>query len=395
MNASASNTVNTVAQSPASGAEIPFFVDRTLAEHDEVRLADAMHQILGRGVFTEGPFTAELERRISAYTGASQAIAVGNASDALVLALLALGVGPGDEVIVPAFTFMASASAVANVGAMPVFVDIDPVTYNTDVSLVHARLTPRTKAIMPVHLFTQMAPMAEIVQLAREAGVSVLEDSAEAIGMFQHGVHAGLHGDLGVLSFFPTKTLGALGDGGMLLVREADLAAQLRSIRSYGRDPSRDYYWRHCGLNSRLDELQAAILLGRLDRLAVSIARRRWLAQLYDALLAPLAPYVQTPRILPQAVDAAVYYVYLVECEARDELVAHLAKAGIGTEIYYPRALHLQAPFAYLGYRSGDFPHAERATKRTVALPLYPDLTDNEVHRVVNAMTTFYQRRGR
>lgn len=377
----------------STSAPIPFFREASFRERELGWVSTALAETIARGSFVEGPLGAELERRIGAYCDVPEAIAVGNGSDALIMALRALGVGPGDEVIVPTFTFLASASAIVNVGAKPVFVDVHPSTYNVTADLVRGAITARTKAIMPVHLFAQMAPMAAIVQLAREAGIAVLEDSAEGIGMFQDGVHAGAHGDIGVLSFFPTKTLGGFGDGGMVITRRPELARRIRSMRSYGRAPDRSFEWSEIGINSRLDEVQAAVLLAKLDRLSARIARRNHLARSYDDGLVSFAPFLSKPSIVPGAIDAPVFYVYLVECEARDALVEHLASDGIGTEIYYPRPLHLQPPFRALGYEPGSLPAAERAAGRTVALPLYPDLDESDIERVVASIGRFVRAR--
>jgi dTDP-4-amino-4,6-dideoxygalactose transaminase len=316
--------------------------------------------------------------------------------------LRAAGIKPGDEVIVPCFTFFASASSIALVGARPVFVDIDPVTYSLDPDAVRAAITNKTRAIMPVHLFTQMADMTALRQISNQTGIPLIEDSAEAIGMWFDGLHAGLFGAGGVLSFFPTKTLGALGDAGMILTQDQAIAEKCRIMRDHGRTTvvvdkvliASDEA-SISGTNSKMDEIQAAILLTRLERIDQDIARRAHLARLYDDRLAHLAPRVTTPKIARREVVAnPVYYVYLIEADRKDELAAYLKANGIGTEAYYPIPLHLQPCFKYLGYRQGDFPNAERACKRTLGLPFYPDLSDSDIQYVCETIGKFYAQEG-
>ncbi|GFN32272.1 DegT/DnrJ/EryC1/StrS family aminotransferase [Paenibacillus xylaniclasticus] len=354
-------------------------------------IEQTLDRILDNGQFTNGPIVKELEEALKIYTGAKHCIAVGNATDALILMLHAAGIGPGDEVIVPCYSFFATASSVAHTGATPVFCDIDPVTYSIDAAAIEEKITERTKAIMPVHLFTQMADMARIREVARKYNLLVLEDSAEGIGMFCEGKHAGLLGDCGVISFFPTKTLGAIGDAGLLLTNDDELAKQLRRLRIHGQEEDTPYIYHRIGLNSRMDDVQAAVLSARLSSLQHDIARRAWLASLYDQELAKI-PQV-TPPSIKQRTDAAnpVYYVYLIEAENRDQLVSYLSELGIGTEVYYPIPLHLQPCFAQLGYKTGDMPVAERAARRAVGLPLYPDLMDEQVMEVCRAIRSFYE----
>lgn len=334
-----------------------------------------------------------LEQSLAQYTGATHAIATGNATDSLVICLLALGIGPGDEVIVPCYSFFASVSCVLQVGATPVFVDIEADSYAIDCTRIEACITPRSKAIMPVHLFRQMADMQALTALARRHGLHLVEDSAEAIGMHWNGVHAGLLGDLGVLSFFPTKTLGALGDAGLILTHSDELAQRVRQILDNGRD-SHGIAQGH-GFNSRMDDLQALWLRARLPQLEADIARRARLCEVYDQGLRPLAGRVKVPVIKPRSVEQrCVDYVYLIEAQDRDQLAAHLAEQGIGTESYYPLPLHLQPVCAPLGYRAGSFPVAERAAALALGLPLYADLSEADAQRVCQAICTFYAQRG-
>lgn len=370
---------------------IAFFSGARSFERQWPLIEQKLDRILDNGQFTNGPIVKELEKALEIYTGAKHCIAVGNATDALIMMLHAAGIGPGDEVIVPSYSFFATASSVAHTGATPVFCDIDPVTYSIEPAAIEEKVTERTKAIMPVHLFTQMADMARIRDVARRYGLLVLEDSAEGIGMFCEGKHAGLLGDCGVISFFPTKTLGAIGDAGLLLTNDDELAAQLRRLRIHGQEENTPYIYDRVGYNSRMDDVQAAVIQVRLGSLQLDIARRAWLASLYNRELDNI-PQVNPPSI-KERTDAAnaVYYVYLIEAEDRDELVSYLNELGIGTEVYYPIPLHLQPCFAELGYHPGDMPVAERAARRAVGLPLYPDLTDEQAIEVCQAIRSFYE----
>ncbi|WP_028595989.1 DegT/DnrJ/EryC1/StrS family aminotransferase [Paenibacillus assamensis] len=354
-------------------------------------IEEELDKIFESGQFTNGPTVKKFEQMMQAYTGAKHCIAVGNATDALIIMLKASGIGPGDEVIVPCFTFFASASSVGHVGATPVFVDIDPVTYSISVEDIERKITEHTKAIMPVHLFTQLADMKEIQRIADKHGLLVLEDSAEAIGMFHDSVHAGLIGQAGVISFFPTKTLGAIGDAGLIVTNDDLLAHRVRRLRIHGQDEGVPYVYHEVGYNSRMDDIQAAVLLSRLPFLSQEIAKRAHLAALYNNYLAS-NPHVQTPSIRErQDTTNPVYYVYVIECDRRNELVQYLTDNGIGTEVYYPLTLHTQPCFASLGYEEGSMPHAELACTRTVGLPLYPDLTEEGVAAVSEAINKFYE----
>ncbi|THA63928.1 DegT/DnrJ/EryC1/StrS family aminotransferase [Streptomyces sp. A0642] len=356
-----------------------------------------VRQVAASGRFTSGPVTAELEAAIAARTGARHAVAVANGTDALVILLRAAGIGPGDEVIVPAYTFFATASCVLHVGAEPVLVDVLPGSYAMDPQRAEAAITERTKAIMPVHLFSQMADMEVLKDLADRHGLLLLEDSAEGIDMRAGGVHAGLWGSGGVLSFFPTKTLGSLGDAGMLLTDDDGIAASARRLRLHGQGTDGAYatdgayVYQELGYNSRCDELQSAFLLHRLERLSEETGRRAELAARYDRLLAPLAGTVTTPWMAPaKSPSNQVYYVYLIECDRRDELAAYLEAHGVGTEAYYPRPLTEQPLLAPLPGSRHPVPVSEAAARRALALPLYPDLTDQQADRVAALVHAFY-----
>ncbi|WP_245847824.1 DegT/DnrJ/EryC1/StrS family aminotransferase [Lentzea kentuckyensis] len=376
---------------------MPFFDARASFESEWPDLEQHLNDVFDLSKYSHGVKTEQLEQEIARFTGARYAIGMNSATDALILLMRAAGIGPGDEVIVPCYSFFATASTVWHTGARPVFVDVEPGTYAIDPGAIKAAITERTKAIMPVHLFNQMADMAAITAVAAEAGVAVIEDSAEAIAMFQSGVHAGLHGLGGVLSFFPTKTLGALGDAGMVITDDKIVADRCAVLRHHGRMGTTvgrisgiSNAAAVSGTNSKTDEVQAAVLLTRLPRLNRAVARRAELARRYDEGLAGIRQ-VRRPSVVDRGVAAnPVWYVYLVEAERRDELADRLAQEGIGTETYYPRPLHLQPCFAELGHRPGDFPVAEAAAERALALPLYPDLLPGQVDRVCLVIEQFY-----
>ncbi|WP_042421441.1 DegT/DnrJ/EryC1/StrS family aminotransferase [Streptacidiphilus anmyonensis] len=359
-------------------------------------------EVFADGKFSHGAKVQELERALADWTGARHVVAVNSGTDALVLLLRAAGLRPGDEVVVPAFSFVASASSVVLAGGRPVFADIDPVTYALDPASVERVLTPRCRFLMPVHLFCQLADVGRLGELARLHGLTVVEDSAEAIGMRRDGVHAGLFGAGGVLSFFPTKTLGAIGDAGAVLTDDDEIARTVDALRHHGRfgRTIADFSTINTssslpGCNSKADDLQAAVLLAKLTRLDADIARRAELADAYGRQLAGIRGVLRLPTVVDRGVKAdPVFYVYLVEVERRDELAAHLAAHGVETETYYPRPLHLQPCFAELGHRLGDFPCAEAACAHALALPLHPDLPIAAVDRVCDLIQGFYAGAG-
>ncbi|WP_055523817.1 DegT/DnrJ/EryC1/StrS family aminotransferase [Streptomyces graminilatus] len=382
---------------PETEHPVPFFTQAGTFSDCWPDISRHLGEMFDRGKYSHGRQVAELEKALAEYTGARHVVAVNSGTDALVLLLRACGVGPGDEVVVPAFSFVASASSVALARATPVFADIDPQTYSLDPASVAAAITPRTRAIMPVHLFCQLADMGALGALAERHGLRVVEDSAEAIGMRRAGVHAGLLGDGGVLSFFPTKTLGALGDAGAVLTDDPEVAERVAILRHHGRmGRTVDHIAGisnlsgASGTNSKMDDIQASVLLGKLPRLDAAIARRAELAAAYTEALSGVPGILRLPTVAVRDVPAdPVFYVYVIEAERRDALVEHLTREGIGTEVYYPTPLHLQPCFAELGYRRGDFPHAEAACERTLALPFHPDLGLDDVHRVCEAVRRF------
>lgn len=370
--------------------DIPFF---SQAESFRRRWPDIranLVSVLDNGKFSHGHQVAEFESALADYTGARYAVGVNSGTDALVLLLLACGLRPGDEVLVPAYSFVASASAVALAGGVPRFVDIDPVTYAMDPAALAASVTDRCRFVVPVHLFHRLADLTAISAIATRRGLTMVEDSAEAIGMTLHGRHAGLHGAGGVLSFFPSKTLGALGDAGAVLTDDPTIAARVGGMRHHGRlGRTLDHFpgisgeTELVGMNSKMDDFQAAVLRAKLATLDEDIRRRAVLAEAYRQRLADVPDVVALPQPPnPAGGEHGVWYVYLVEVRRRDELAAFLAARGIGTETYYPVPLHLQPCFADLGHRQGEFPNAEAAATRAIALPLYPDLTLSQVDRV-------------
>ena len=344
------------------------------------RVCDSQRCILGDEVVA-------LERELADYLGVAHAVGMSSGTDALVAALMALGVGPGDEVVTSTFSFFASAGSVSRLGATPVFVDIDPHTYNVDVDGVARAITPRTKAIMPVHLYGQAADMARLVVLAQERGVPIVEDAAQAIGAREGGHAVGGFGRIGCFSFYPTKNLGAFGDGGLVTTNDPATAERLRLLRDHGQQPK--YHHAIVGGNFRLDAIQAAVLRVKLPHLHGWTEGRRHNAARYRALFADagLLDAVTLPGERP-----GVYHVYnqfVVQVPRRDALRAFLASRGIGTEVYYPVPFHRQACFADLASSANRFPHADAAAARVLALPIFAELQDNQLRQVVQAIGDF------
>ncbi len=368
------------------------------AQHGPLRseLLAAIASVVDSNRFILGPEVARLEERIAGYTGVDHGIGVSSGTDALLIALMALDVGPGDEVITTTFSFFATAGAIARLGATPVFCDIDPVTYNIDPSGVRRAITDRTKAIIPVHLYGQCADMDPIMEAAGEHGLAVIEDAAQAIGAeYKDGRRAGAMGTMGCFSFFPSKNLGAFGDGGMVVTKDAELAEKLRILRAHGSKPK--YYHRLIGGNFRLDALQAAVLNVKLDYLDGWTAARQKNADRYNELFEASglveAGEIETPTAVYR--DSAVphyhiYNQYVIRAKKRNELQAHLRSAGIGTEVYYPVSFHQQECFSHLGYKEGDFPAAEAAAAGTLAIPIYPELAPGQQEYIVNTIAAFY-----
>lgn len=338
--------------------------------------------------FIGGPEVDGLERELAAFAGVPHAIGVSSGTDALLAAMMALGVKPGDEVITPTFSFFATAGCIVRLGATPKLVDIDPETFNIDPAAVERALSPRTRAIIPVHLYGLCADMDRIVELAARAGVPVIEDAAQAIGAIYRNRQAGSMGTLGCFSFFPSKNLGAFGDGGFVTTSDGVLAHEIRLLRNHGAEPK--YHHLRVGGNFRLDALQAAVLRVKLPHVSRWSEMRRVNADRYDRLLAGagLARSAGGPVTLPVRPPDRVHIFnqYVIRVPERDRVRERLAASGIGTEIYYPVPFHLQECFSSLGHRRGDFPAAERAAAEVLALPIYGELTADQQSEVVTAL---------
>jgi dTDP-4-amino-4,6-dideoxygalactose transaminase len=346
----------------------------------------AVTEVLDSQQFINGPAVKELEAQVAAYSGCAHAVGVSSGTDALLCALMTLGIGPGDEVITTPYSFFATAGCIARTGARPVFVDLDPATFNLDAGAIAARVTGKTRAIMPVHLFGQMADMDVVMAVAAKHGLLVIEDAAQAIGATWKGRAAGSIGTVGGLSFFPSKNLGGLGDGGMIVTQDPDLAAKLEVFRNHGSKPK--YHHHYVGGNFRLDTIQAAGLLVKLRHLDAWSAKRRENAARYDAHFAEVSA-VRRPTVREGAVS--IYNQYVIRAERRDALQAFLKERGIGTEVYYPISLHEQECFKDLGYPKGAFPHSEEAARTSLALPIYPELTGDQIAYVAAQVRAFYE----
>jgi len=339
----------------------------------------AVRQVLETGQFILGANVAQLEHEVANYLGVKCAVGVASGTDALILSLRALGIGPGDEVIIPTYTFFATAEAVVLVGATPVLVDIEADTYCLDVRQAAERITARTKAIMPVHLYGHPADMKSLFEVAGAYGLKVIEDNAQAFGAEYGGRKTGSLGDVGCLSFFPSKNLGAFGDGGMVVTNDGEVAERVRIFGTHGW--RKKYYPEVIGTNSRLDELQAAILRVKLRYVDKWNERRRDLARQYTQQLSSLS--IAVPKEYPQA--RSVYHLYIIRVKERERVRRFLQAEGIASAVYYPQPLHLTEPFRNQ-YKPGDFPMAEQASEETVALPLYPEMSSEQVDEVVKAI---------
>jgi dTDP-4-amino-4,6-dideoxygalactose transaminase len=350
----------------------------------------AVSRVIESQYFILGPEVSGLEDEVATYTGARHAVGMSSGTDALLAALMALEIGPGDEVVTTTYSFFATAGVIVRLGATPVFVDIDPVTYNIDPAATAAAITERTKAIIPVHLYGRVAEMDPVMAAARERGVPVIEDAAQAIGAFDaQRRQAGSIGDLGCFSFFPSKNLGGFGDGGMTVTNDGDLGHKLKLLRMHGSEPK--YYHAIVGGNFRLDALQAAVLRVKLKYLDDWTAARRRNADRYRELFedANLTDRV----VVPQDEPGHIYNQFVISVSERDALRDHLKSRNVGTEVYYPVPLHMQECFAPLGYGEGDLPDAEAAARKTLALPVYPELNDAQLMHVAETIREFCERR--
>jgi len=343
----------------------------------------AVSEVLESQQCIGGPKVAELEKNIAAISDCKYAVGASSGTDAILNSLMSLDIGHGDEVITTPFTFFATVGCISRTGAKPVFVDIDPKTYNINPDLIEQAVTEKTKAIMPVHLFGQMADMDPIMEIASKYNLAVIEDAAQSITSTYKGRKAGSIGTVGCFSFFPSKNLGGIGDGGMVVTNDEKLYNRLTIMRNHGQEPK--YYHRYVGGNFRLDPIQAAALLVKLPHLDDWSQARRRNAAYYDEKFNDTV--VETPYINPDCVS--IYNQYVIRVPKRDQLVAYLKEKNIGCEIYYPRPMHLQECFRYLNYKQGDFPEAEKAAKEVLAIPVYPELTDEMKDYVVETILSF------
>jgi dTDP-4-amino-4,6-dideoxygalactose transaminase len=346
---------------------------------------EAMHKVIEGGQFILGPDVEALEKEIAAYLGARYAIGVASGTEALQLALLACGIEPGDEVITTPFTFIATAEAITQCGAIPVFVDINPEAYNIDPQKIEPKITEKTKIVLPVHLYGQPAEMDPILGLAKKYNLKVIEDCAQALGAEYKGKKVGSIGDAGCLSFFPSKVLGAYGDGGMVVTNNPEIVEKVTMLRNHGCKEK--YYHLIPGFNSRLDSLQAAVLRVKLRHLDSWVAQRREKAFLYSALLSKVDG-IEPPSVVPDGYHVFNYYTIRIKSSGvnRDRLQRYLASCSIATTIYYPLSLHLQPVYKCLGYQPGDLPESERAQEEVLSLPVYPELGEGEIEEVVAVM---------
>ena len=355
---------------------------------DEIR--GALDRVCDSGKFVLGPDVHDLEAELARSLSVPHVISCASGSDALLLALMAIDIKPGDEVILPSYTFFATASAVTRLGAVPIFADIDPITYLIDPADVKKKISKRTKAVVPVHLFGRTADMDALLPIAQAAGLPVIEDAAQSILSTWHGRCSGALGDVGCFSFYPTKNLGGVGDGGFLTTTRDDIAARLKLLRVHGMEPR--YYHQVVGINSRLDSLQAAVLRVKLPHLDAWTTARQVNAARYQDHFAEydLASHVAVPGDEPRGRHVWNQFVIRAPGGHRDALRKHLAACGVGTEIYYPVPLHMQQCFEYLGWQKGDLPQTELAAEETLALPIFPELTAEEQRTVVGRIAEFF-----
>jgi len=348
----------------------------------------AVFSLIESGSFVDGAPVDQLEESIAAVCGTRYGVAVASGTDALTLSLAASGIGPGDEVITTPFTFCATTEAIALVGARPVYADIDSCTFNLDVEQVERLITPRTKVILPVDLFGHMVNRRALADIARKHNLTLISDSAQAIGARQYGRPIGAETDMSTLSFYPSKNLGAYGDGGMVLTSDPDIAKRLRSLRAHGIGERGAYYHERVGYCSRLDSLQAVVLRAKLPHLASWNEGRRRNAAMYHELLSKAT---ETSIVLPRCEPGNyhIYHQYTIRSPHRDRLQAYLREHDVETKIFYPIPMHLQPAYAYLGYKEGDFPTAERAAREVLSLPIHPELTADQIHYAADLMRNF------
>ncbi len=352
-------------------------------ESIKTEIDSAISRVLKSGFYIMGQEVEQFESAFRDYLGVRHAITVASGTDALLLSLRAVGVGAGDEVIVPSFTFVSPAEVVALLGARPVFVDVERESYNIDVSAIESAITGNTKAIIPVHLYGQSADVDEIKEVIGMRPIYIVEDGAQSVGSVYKGVKVSSRKHLGAISFFPTKNLGCCGDGGAVVTHDDSLASAVRALRSHGS--ATKYQHDLIGTNSRLDAIQAAVLSVKLAHLDSWNERRRSIAGVYTKELGDL---VEVPKVFEDREH--IFHQYTIKCSKRDELASHLKRKGIATAVHYPRPLHLQPAFSYLGHKAGDFPVSERLSGEVLSLPVYPELTDRQVEEVVEGVRSYY-----
>jgi dTDP-4-amino-4,6-dideoxygalactose transaminase len=346
----------------------------------------AIQNVLNHGGFVLGPEVKELESKLAEYCDVAHGIGVASGTDALLLSLMAAGTAPGDEIITSTFTFFATAGVISRLGAKPVFVDIDLNTFNINPDLIEKAITPKTRAIIPVHLYGQVSEMDEIMQVADKHNLPIIEDAAQAVGSLYKNRKAGSFGLTGCFSFYPSKNLGGYGDGGFITTNNDDTADLLRKLRVHGARPK--YFHSIVGVNSRLDSLQAAVLLVKLNHLPDWHEARRGKAEIYNGLLSGIEQ-VTTPSV--RDYNYHIYHQYTILAERRDELKEYLKSREIGSEIYYPLPMHLQECFKDLGYKKDDMPVAEKAAAMALSLPIFPELTGEEQEYIVQTIKEFYK----
>ncbi len=369
-------------QTPAGSSKFDFIDLKSQQDVIRSKLENNIHRVLHHGRYIMGPEILELEEKLADYVGVKNCITCGSGTDTLLIAMMALEIGPGDEVITTPFTFIATGEMIALLGAKPVFVDIDPRTYNIEPSKIEAAITPNTKAIMPVSLYGQCADMDAINTIADKHGLAVIEDGAQSFGATYKGRRSCGLSTIGSTSFFPSKPLGCYGDGGALFTNDDVLAKAMREIRVHGQD--RRYHHARIGTSSRLDTLQAAILLSKLERFDWEVEQRQKVASSYTKLITKKCQQIATPHI--EAHNTSVYAQYTIQAADRSSVAKRLSDTGIPTAVHYPMPLHLQPAFAIYGWKEGDFLVAEEASKRVISLPMHPDLTDEQVRYVVNCV---------
>ena len=377
------------APTPATPAPVPLCDIQAQYRGLKSEIDAAVLRVLASGQAILGPEVAAFEQETAAFCGAQHGVGCGSGTDALVLALHAVGVGPGDEVIVPPFTFFATVSAVCRLGATPVFVDIDPLTFNIDPNQIEAKITPKTRAIIPVHLFGQCCDMDAIWDVAEEHQLYVIEDAAQSFGSEYKGKRCGTLGVAACLSFYPTKNLGACGDAGLVTTNDPAIDKKLRALRVHGSEVK--YYHKFIGYNMRLDAVHAAVLRVKLPHVADWLTARETAAKRYDSLIesSNLHGFMRRPVAQPDRRHTFNQYVCRVPANHRDPLVKHLKESGVGVEVYYPLSLHQQECFAFLGHRTGDFPTSEAAAGGVLALPIFPEITEAQQQRVTDVCVAY------